>query len=220
MGLSCDDVVPLRAFTPVVLTKYLALIDSRDKMVKGIGNFFKILATCSGNPNYAKMSAACSDARSVMRLCVWFSNIKKIDDAANGSDLGIRTMLFILRVILDGFFSSMDNVSYVGQYFYPKHSALIRVSSIGRGCLFWGYVFAALVDAIDLSRADGTKKRINKALTLTRNVFDMVSTVGNVFPVDIGVKNAAVLGFLSAVIATREQLMVAAGPEKTVGQKA
>lgn len=215
MGFSPNDVVPAKAFTPAVLAKYLASTDSRDKLVKGIGNFFKITAALSGNPNHSKMSAACSDARSVMRLCVWFNNIKKIDAAANAPNLGIRSVLFIIRVILDGLFSSLDNIAYVGQHFYPRHPTLSKASSAGRGCLFWGYFFAVLVDAIDFTRTIGAKKRVNKALTLTRNAFDMLSTVGNVFPVDIGSTNAALLGFLSAVIATREQLTAAADAEKS-----
>lgn len=215
MQFSSDDVVPLQAFTPSVLSRYLSLTDSRDKLVKGVGNLFKITAHLTGNPHHAKMAAACSDARSIMRFCVWINNIKKIEDAVNAADWGSRTILFIARVVLDGIFSFCDNIAYFGKYFCPKDPILRQIGSTGRGSLFFGYVFAVIIDFIDLLRTVGRKQQVNKALTLTRNAFDMISTVGNVFPVDIGSNNASILGFLSAVIATREQLIAATNAEKS-----
>lgn len=213
MGFTADDVLPIQAFTPTVISTYLASTDSRDKLVKGFGALFKITGAFTGNPHHGKLAAACSDARSIMRLGVWVNNIKKLDDASMAPELGVRGVLFILRVLFDAIFSSLDNIAYVGNFFHPKNRGLAKVSSLGRASLFWGYVFAVIIDAIDLSNTKGTKNQINKALTLTRNACDMISTVGNVFSVDIGATNGACLALLSSVIATREQLMAAHAKE-------
>lgn len=206
--MAANAIIPAGAFTPAVLSTYLGSTDSRDKLVKGLGGIFKILGALTGNPAHGKMAASCSDARSFMRLLVCLGNVKKLEDAVKG-DLGPRGVLWILRVLFDGIFSSLDNIAFIGNYFHPKDPALLRISATGRASLFWGYVFAVMVDAIDLSRLTNKKARINKALVMTRNTFDMLSTIGNVFPVDIGATNGAILAVASAAIATREQLTAA-----------
>lgn len=51
-----------------ILTAYLAATDSRDKLLKGLGSFFKLLGVIYTNDSYMKFGAATSDARSLMRL--------------------------------------------------------------------------------------------------------------------------------------------------------
>eukprot|EP00796_Vickermania_ingenoplastis_P004340 gene4340-3154_t len=216
MSCPINDILPPKVFTPAVLTAYLGSTDSRDKLVKGVGSIFKITMAMTGNPHHGKMAASCSDARSIMRLAVWVNNIQKLEAALSAQEITPRGALFIIRVLLDGIFSSLDNIAFIGNFFHPKNPGLKRVSNIGRGALFWGYVFAVIVDVMDLSKTEGCKNKVNKALTLTRNACDMISTVGNVFPVDIGATNGAMLAVISSVIATREQLMIAYDKQKKV----
>lgn len=213
-----SNVLPLTVFKPTVLTSYFASTDSRDKLVKACGNLFKITAIMLKNPNHASLASACSDARSMMRLLCWLNNLKKMDEAVEVPQLKIRGFIYIIRILLDAIFAFLDNIAYCGKFFTsPQNKALTYVSSLGRQSLFFGYVLAVIVDAIDLRNTTGRVNQVNKALMLTRNAFDMLSSVGNVFRCDLGSTANAWLGFISAVIATREQLLIA--HKKEVAQK-
>lgn len=192
-----------------VLTTYMAATDSRDKMIKGAGCFFKLVGTISGNADYLKTGASMSDARCLMRMMSWIGNVQKISDAMEKRIVGPRDVIFVLRVLLDGIFSLLDNVVYIGRFFNPKSSQLSQFSVVSRASLFYGYVAAVLLDIYDLAKNPTMPNRSDRCLVLTRNACDMVSAIGNVCSIDIGAANVAALGLISSVIVTREQLKAA-----------
>lgn len=191
------------------LTTYLAANDSRDKMIKGAGCFFKMAGALNGNPNFIKTGGAMSDARCVMRLLSWLGNVQKLSDAMEKRIVQPRDVIYVLRVLFDGIFSLLDNVVFTGRFFNKQSPELARLSYVSRASLFYGYVAAVLLDIIDLVRNPNMPNRGDRALVLTRNTCDMVSAIGNVSSIDIGAANAAGLGLLSAIIATREQINAA-----------
>ncbi|CBZ27340.1 glycosomal membrane like protein [Leishmania mexicana MHOM/GT/2001/U1103] len=192
------------------LSTYMAVTDSRDKMIKGAGCFFKMLAALYGNPNFMKTGAAMSDARCWIRMLSWLSNVQKISDAMEKRIVQPRDVLFVLRVLFDGIFSLLDNIVFAGRFFNPNSPSLSQMSYVSRASLFYGYAVAVVLDMYDLMRDPKMPKRGDRCLVLTRNACDMVSAIGNVCPVDIGAANVAGLGLISAIIATREQLLAAA----------
>lgn len=191
------------------LTTYLAATDSRDKMIKGAGCFFKMMGALNGNPNFIKTSGAMSDARSVMRMLSWLGSVQKLSDAMEKRIVQPRDVLFVLRVLFDGIFSLLDNIVFAGRFFNKQSPELARMSYLSRASLFYGYVAAVLLDITDLIRDPNMPNRGARALVLTRNTCDMVSAIGNVSSIDIGAANAAGLGLISAIIATREQITAA-----------
>lgn len=191
------------------LTTYLGATDSRDKMIKGAGCFFKVLGAVNGNPNYIKTAGAMSDARSIMRMLSWLGSVQKLSDAMEKRIVQPRDVIFVLRVLFDGLFSLLDNIVFAGRFFSKQSPELARMSYISRASLFYGYVAAVLLDITDLLRDPKMPNRGARVLVLTRNTCDMVSAIGNVSSIDIGAANAAGLGLISAIIATREQINAA-----------
>lgn len=192
------------------LTTYMAATDSRDKMIKGAGCFFKMMGAINGNPAFLKTGAAMSDARCVMRMLSWLGNVQKLSDAMEKRIVQPRDVIFVLRVLFDGIFSLLDNVVFAGRFFEAKSARLAQLSYVSRASLFYGYVAAVMLDIYDLVRDPKMPKRGDRCLVLTRNTCDMVSAIGNVCSIDIGAVNASALGLISAIIATREQLIAAA----------
>ncbi|KAG5492999.1 hypothetical protein JKF63_01580 [Porcisia hertigi] len=201
------------------LNTYMAATDSRDKMIKAAGCFFKMMGAIDGTPNFIKAGAVMSDARCLMRLFSWLGNVQKISDAMEKRIVQPRDVLFLLRVLFDGIFSLLDNVVFAGRFFNNASPCLAQMSNISRASLFWGYVAAVMLDIHDLARDPHIPKRGDRCLVLTRNACDMVSAIGNVCSVNIGAANVAALGLISAIIATREQLISAASKSggNTVG---
>ncbi|KAG5478143.1 hypothetical protein CUR178_04855 [Leishmania enriettii] len=192
------------------LTTYMAATDSRDKMIKGAGCFFKMMGALNGNVNFVKVGAAMSDARCLLRILSWLGNVLKISDAMEKRIVQPRDILFVLRVLFDGIFSLLDNIVFAGRFFDHKSLRLAQMSHVSRASLFYGYVMAVALDIYDLLRDPNMPKRGDRCLVLTRNACDMVSAIGNVCTLDIGAANVAGLGLISAIIATREQLIAAA----------
>lgn len=198
------------------LTAYMAATDSRDKMIKGAGCFFKMLGALNGNPNYLKTGAAMSDARCIMRMLSWLGNVQKISDAMEKRIVQPRDVIYVLRVLFDGIFSLLDNIVFTGRFFNKQSPELARMALISRASLFWGYVAAVLLDLTDLIRDPKMPNRGDRVLVLTRNACDMMSAIGNVSSIDIGAANVAGLGLISSIIVTREQINAAYS--KTVGK--
>ncbi|CAJ1025479.1 Peroxisomal biogenesis factor 11 (PEX11), putative [Leishmania lindenbergi] len=192
------------------LNTYMAATDSRDKMIKGAGCFFKMMGAINGNSNFMKTGAAMSDARCIMRMLSWLGNVQKISDAMEKRVVQLRDVLFVLRVLFDGIFSLLDNIVFAGRFFDNNSPTLAQMSHVSRASLFYGYAMAVMLDIYDLVRDPNMPKRGDRCLVLTRNTCDMVSAIGNVCAVDIGAANVAGLGLISAIIATREQLIAAA----------
>ncbi|CCW62467.1 unnamed protein product [Phytomonas sp. EM1] len=192
-----------------IVAKWLASNDSRDKLIKGAGCFFKLLGIASGQKKYLEVSAAMSDCRCLMRLLSWVNNTKKISDALEKNAVGLREVIFILRVLFDGIFSILDNVVYLGHFFDNSNPNLIRLRVLSRAFLFWGYVAAVILDVHDLVKDKTIQSYTLRHFVLTRNACDMLSSVGNVFNVDIGLTSASFLGLLSAIIASNEQIQIA-----------
>ncbi|CAD2219974.1 glycosomal membrane like protein [Angomonas deanei] len=194
-----------------VITNLLASSDARDKLIKGCGGFFKVLAATSGDANCVKIAAATSDCRCLMRVGSWLGNVQKLSEAFESSNVSTRAIIYILRVLFDGLFSLLDNVVYFGKYLSDRKGQIAEISYISRACLFYGYVCAVTMNLYDLkydADLSGSKKT-NHLLLLTRNTCDMLSCVGNVFPRDLGALANGVLTVLSSAIATREQYMSA-----------
>ncbi|GET88857.1 glycosomal membrane like protein [Leishmania tarentolae] len=194
----------------VTLNTYMAATDSRDKMIKGAGCFCKMMGALYGNSDFIKAGSAMSDARCLMRMLSWLTNVQKISDAMEKRIVQPRDVLFVLRVLFDGIFSLLDNIVFAGRFFNPNSPHLTQMSYISRASLFYGYVVAVVLDLYDLVRCPNMPKRGDRCLVLMRNTCDLVSAIGNVCPADIGASNVAGLGLISAVIATREQLLAAA----------
>ncbi|KPA79007.1 glycosomal membrane like protein [Leptomonas pyrrhocoris] len=191
------------------LTTYMAATDSRDKMIKGAGCFFKMLGALNANPNFIKTGSAMSDARCIIRMLSWLGNVQKISDAMEKRIVQPRDVVYVLRVLFDGIFSLLDNVVFAGRFFNKQCPKLTQMSYISRASLFWGYVAAVILDVTDLAKDPKMPNRGDRVLVLTRNTCDMVSAIGNVSSIDIGAANVAGLGLLSAIIATREQINAA-----------
>ncbi|CCW66097.1 unnamed protein product [Phytomonas sp. Hart1] len=192
-----------------VIDVWLASNDSRDKLMKGAGCFFKLLGLISSQEKYLKVSAAMSDCRCLMRLLSWINNTKKVSDALGKNEVGFREVLFLLRVIFDGIFCLLDNVVYMGHFFNKVDPNLIRFRVISRASLFWGYVAAVILDLHDLIKDKAIQNSTQRHLGLFRNACDMISTLGGVCCLDIGPFSAAFLGLLSATISTNEQIQAA-----------
>ncbi|KAG5477669.1 hypothetical protein LSCM1_04962 [Leishmania martiniquensis] len=192
------------------LNTYMAATESRDKMIKGAGCFFKMMGAINGNENFIKVGASMSDARCLIRMLSWLGNVQKISDAMEKRVVQPRDVMFVLRVLFDGIFSLLDNIVFAGRFFGQKSPSLAQMSHVSRAALFYGYVMAVALDMYDLLRGPNMPKRGDRCLVLTRNACDMVSAIGNVCALDIGAANVAGLGLISAIIATREQLIAAA----------
>lgn len=188
-----------------IIATYLASIDARDKMLKGAGCFFTFLGVVTANTKYISMGTLMSQARSLMRLLSWLSNARKISDALEKNIVQPRDVIYILRVLLDGVFCFLDNIVYVCRFFHQKNAQLVQLSVVSRASLFWGYVFAVLLDIYDLTHDKAMPNRTGRYLVLVRNTCDMISSVRNVCSLHIGAANVALLGLISAVIASREQ---------------
>lgn len=199
-----------------VLTNYLAATDSRDKLIKGAGCFFKVVASTSGETKYIKIATAMSDCRCLMRMCSWLTNIQKISDALESKTVKPRDIIFILRFLMDGLFSLLDNVAYVGNIF-SKNPQFKQVGLVSRVCLFYGYVAAVTLNVYDLAKDANIPNRTDAYLVLTRNTCDMVSCIGNVSNVDLGAFTPSFLGLISAIIASRELFISA--QKKTAAKK-
>ncbi|KAK7195778.1 glycosomal membrane like protein [Novymonas esmeraldas] len=192
------------------LTTYMAATDSRDKMLKGAGCFFKMVGAINGNQNFLKTGTAMSDARSAMRMLAWLGSIQKISDAMERRIVQPRDVLLVLRSLFDCIFSLFDNIVFAGRFFDPTSLNLAHLSRISRASLFYAYVVAVVTDVYDLVRDPNMPRRGDRCLVLTRNACDMVSSIGNVSSIDIGAANVAALGLISSIIVTREQLTAAA----------
>lgn len=188
-----------------ILTAYLAATDSRDKLLKGLGAFFKLLGVTCTNDSYMKFGAATSDARSLMRLLTWTNNTKKLSEAMGRTVVSPRDIIYILRVLFDGVFSLLDNIVYLGQYLSNNHVCLSKLSYYSRASLFYGYVAAVILDIYDLIRDKVMVHRSDRYLVLVRNVCDMISCVGNASQrLNPGVAINSALGLISSMIASRE----------------
>lgn len=187
-----------------VIANYLAATDSRDKLIKGAGCFFKVLAATTGEANYLSVANSMSDCRSLMRMLSWLNNVQVLSEATEKNVVQFRDVIHALRVLCDGVFSLLDNVVYLGRFFQPKNPQLAQLSFVSRAALFYGYVFACTLDVYDLTYDKNLPDRHGRFLVLTRNVCDLVSCVGNVSKVDIGAANSAMLGLISSIIASRE----------------
>lgn len=189
---------------------FLQSNDARDKFTKGVGCLFKLLGAINANPNFMKFSASMSDARCIMRMASWIGNVKKISDAFEKRTIAARDVIYILRVLCDGLFSLLDNVSYSWKFFDKANPAIAQISWNARASLFYGYVFAVMLDVYDLATDANIPNVVDKYLLLTRNACDMVSCGGNVSSaLDCGVKINSALGLTSAIIACRELAIVA-----------
>lgn len=187
-----------------IIAAWLAANDSRDKLIKGAGCFFKALGAQTANANYLSVGSTMSECRCLMRLCSWLNNVKKLSDALEKRVVQPRDVIYVLRVLFDGIFSLLDNVVFIGSFFQKNNTNLSQLSIMSRASLFWGYVAAVLLDIYDLAYDKAIPNRKARYLVLTRNACDMVSCLGNVCSVDLGTTNTATLGLISACIASRE----------------
>ncbi|EPY37091.1 glycosomal membrane like protein [Strigomonas culicis] len=165
---------------------------------------------------YIKIATAMSDCRCLMRMCTWLSNIQKISDALESKTVKVRDIIFIFRFLMDGIFSLLDNVTYIGTIF-SKNPQFKKIGLISRACLFYGYVGAVALNVYDLANDTNIPNRNAAYLVLTRNTCDLVSCVGNVSNVDLGAFTPSFLGLISAIIASRELFMAA--QKKTLAKK-
>lgn len=192
------------------LNKVLSLTDGRDKLYKTLQGATKALAHFSAKDAavpWGKVSSSIGEARSVMRLGKFATNIQKINGLlATAAQRGWDQFLVIelLRVLGDMGYVVGDNLAYVGKY----NVVAVNPAACGKNAKiaqFWGFVCQVILDVfailmLDPRSATYEAKRETALLNLSKDVADtlVVLAVVGYMPKSIYNPNGGIQGILLA----------------------
>lgn len=194
-------------YTLKVFQDLLATTEGRDKLLKGAGAGVRVLAERSGSKDQVAFAANISQARSIMRLASWISNLDRIRALLANGSVSPTDFVMILRIVGDGVYSFFDNLAFIGKHYKwdkMRLDATVHRSFIG---MFWGFFFAVLLDVHALFTMDNTsfdfkKTWRSRVLLLTRNFCDMLAALSNVKYLNAVALSATAVGYLGVISAS------------------
>ena len=187
------------------LITMLGKTEGRDKLLKAGGGAMAVVATFTGATQHKKMSASFSETRTLMRFWSWLKNIQILATCPKTSTYDC---IYVLRVLFDFIYCMHDNLKYLTKYGIISPAPLATIvhrSFIG---LFWGFVFAVLMDLhVLMTRKLDAKERKQRFRMLARNTCDVLAGLHHVKYLkgyNLSPRTLGLLGFTSGFISSQD----------------
>lgn len=204
-----EEIVPVAALTPAVMSIYMSSPDAIDKTVKGVGSAFKLTSVAYGVSSYGRVAARCSQLRSVMRMSKWYEKLGSIDTLTGEEGwFTLRNALLVFRIMFDALYIFLDNVTFLGMFLAKDNQTLTFLAQVARASLFWGFAFAMLMELHDIFLVSKEKRKIRK-IKISQNALELLSGLGNVCSLEFGALTVAAMVCVSSAISIRDQLLIA-----------
>ncbi|RNF19700.1 glycosomal membrane protein [Trypanosoma conorhini] len=153
----------------------LESVDMPDKALKGAGALAKLFCCLLRDKNFIGFADATSEARSLVRVLSWLSNLQTLSRLLNKEQSGMRDVIVLLRVLGEGIFKLADNVAFLGRKLQGDAPLFREAAHTSRLGLFWGYLAAVVLSLFDLRHDFPPGGRRKQLLSVFQGVCDLLT---------------------------------------------
>ncbi|KEG14356.1 putative glycosomal membrane protein [Trypanosoma grayi] len=157
-----------------VTARCLASVDSLDKLLQGAGALVKIVYAFLGVGSLREFAYATSDARSLMRLLSWLSNVQVVSHALGKDQIGMRDVLYLIHIAGEGVFKVCDNVAYLARKTQGSVISCHEIVFTSRLGLFGACFAAVLISLFDMRCDRHFRSRSMQCIQLFQNLCDLL----------------------------------------------